>query len=85
VCEADQQQPGTLDANSGPVSFDVKPDSTIYLRLGIRFGHLHFVLSEVSNEISSAESERMRPVKDKDSYTSVLPPSREKQPSQAKR
>jgi hypothetical protein len=79
VCEADQQQPGTLDASSEPVSVDVKPNTTTYLRLGIRFGHLHFVLREVSSDIASAEIKKMRPVKDKDSYTSVLPPSKEKQ------
>ena len=84
-CEAEQEPPGALDASSEPISVDVKPNSTIYIRLGIRFGHLHFVLREISNEIGSAESERMRPVKDKDSYTLTLPPVREKQVSQSGR
>jgi hypothetical protein len=69
----EKQYPGELNADSDPVSLNVKPNGTTYLRLECPFGHVHFELREVAMEIGLAEAEEMRPVKDKDSYTTTLP------------
>ena len=80
VCVANEKQyPGMLKASSDPITVNVTPNSTTYLLLECRFGHVRFVLREVSPEIGSAETEKMRPVKDKDSYTTVLATDQEKQ------
>jgi len=74
----EKQYPGELNADSDKVSVNVKPNITTYLRLECPFGHVHFVLHEVSVEIGSAETGKIPTVKDKDSFTTVLVPKREK-------
>jgi len=73
TCTATEKQyPGQLNADSDTVQVDVRPGSTIYLRLLGRFGRVHFVLEEVPTETGSAEAEKMKPVSDKDSYATIL-------------
>jgi len=79
LCEANEKQyPGELNADSESISVKVKPGSTTYLRLESHFGHVHFVLREVSPEIGSAETDKMQPVKGQDSYSTVLASNKEK-------
>lgn len=51
----EKQYPGELNADSDPVSLNVKPNGTTYLRLECPFGHVHFELREVAMEIGLAE------------------------------
>jgi len=74
----EKQYPGELNADSESISVNVKPGRTKYLRLESHFGHVHFVLREVSPEIGSAETDKMQPVKEKDSYSTVLASNDEK-------
>ncbi len=77
----EKQYPGELNADSKKVSIQVKPGVTTYLRLESQFGHVHFVFRELPIDIGAAESAKMYPTKSSDSYTAVLPPNIEKQPS----
>ena len=79
LCQAEQQQPGTLDASSGEIPVNVKAGGTTYVRLDVRFGHLHFVLKEVPASVGEMATEKMRPVQKKNLYTSVLPSAPQKQ------
>ena len=72
TCVAVEKQ-GDANEDSDSVSVDVKPNSTIYLRLQYPFGRAHFVLREVSKETGAAESAKTQLVKTGDSYTMVLP------------
>jgi hypothetical protein len=69
----EKQYPGELNADSDKVSIEVKRNRTTYLRLHCPFGHVHFVLEEVSEETGSAEAAKMHPAKRGDFYTTVLP------------
>jgi len=69
----EKQYPGELNADSDKVSVEIKPNGTTYLRLECPFGHVHFVLREVSTEIGSTEAAKMQPAKGKDRYTTTLP------------
>jgi hypothetical protein len=75
----EKQYPGELNATSDEVSIVVKPNGTIYLRLEIHVGHVHFVLREVSADVGSVETGKLRPIKDSDSYRTVLAANEEKQ------
>ena len=81
TCVAIERQ---ADWNEGSekVSVDVKPNLTTYLRLHIRFGHSHFVLQQVPEEIGSAETAKAQAAKKGDSYTTVLPVTADKKPSE---
>jgi len=82
LCAAiEKQYPGELNADSEAVSLFIKPGTTTYLRLESHFGHVHFILREVPAEVGSAETEKMKPVKDKDSYSTALASNKEKQPA----
>lgn len=73
TCAATEKQyPGTLNADSDTVSADVKPNGIVYLRLSSHLGHVHFALEEVPAETGSSETRKMKPVSDKDSYTTAL-------------
>jgi hypothetical protein len=74
ICQAvERQYPGELEATSDRISIGVKANTKTYLRLECRFGHVRFVLREVPAEAGAVEAEKMRPIKEKDSYVSVLP------------
>jgi len=77
----EKQYPGQFNVDSKKVSIDVKANGTSYLRLQVPFGNLHFVLQEMPEEAGAAESAKMQPVEDGDSYTTVLPAIPEKKPS----
>jgi hypothetical protein len=82
ICAANEKQyPGELNASSDTIPVNVKPNTATYLRLEGHFGHIHFVLREVSTEIGSAETKKMRPIKDRDLYTTVLATKGKKQAS----
>ena len=73
VCVANEKQySGELNTDSDSVSVDIKPNETTYIRLEKPFGHIHFVLREVPPEVGKAQTEKMQPIKDKDSFASVL-------------
>jgi hypothetical protein len=81
TCVAIERQ-GDANEDSDRVSVDIQPNSTTYLRLHYPFGHAHFVLREVSKESGSAEAAKVRPATKADCYTTVLPVSAVKKPSQ---
>jgi len=80
TCVAIERQTGANE-DSDKVSVDLKPGSTIYLRLKYPFGHTRFVLQQVSEEIGSAEAAKLQPTKKGDCYTTVLPVIADKGPS----
>ena len=79
LCQAKQQQPGALDASSPEIPVNVKAGGTTYVRLDVRFGHLHFVLKEVPTSVGEMATEKMRAVQKKNLYTTVLLPAPQKQ------